>query len=462
MKRVIIIGGGITGLSAAYRLTRLAEEKGLDIDVTVLEASRRWGGKILTEKKEGMVMEGGPESFMTAGPHTLDLVRELGLGDELVSTAGRRNDVYVHARGRLRRFPEGLALMAPRRVWPFLASDIMTWRGKLRMGLDYLLPRGGAEDESLAVFVRRRFGTEALKTLAEPVMAGIYAGDSAQLSLRSTFPQFVELERSHASVLRGLRATRPPAPTPGTTLFMTLSGGLSQLTDALVSRLGPDRLRLDSPVDSVRFDGSQYGVLLKDATELRADGVILAVPAAAASRAVQSLSETLALALGSIPFASSLTISLAYDEALPLPPGFGFVTSRSSGLRVTAGTFASAKFPGRAPLGKTLIRCFLGGAGREGIVGALDRDLLAVVRADLKSILGIEAVPRFYRVYRWPRGNPQYNVGHRAILGRIDEITGRYPGLLVAGASYHGPGIPNCIRSGDAAAKELAGMWSTA
>lgn len=348
-------------------------------------------------------------------------------------------------------------LMAPANWQAFLRSDLLTWNGKLRLALDWFVPAGKAEDESLGDFARRRLGKEALETLVQPVMAGIYAGDADQMSLKSTFPQFWELERRHGSVIRGLRrgAAQKNEKKAGITMFMTLAGGLAEMTQALAGRLG-GRVRTGVAVRSITREQSGYRLGLERGEELFCDAAIVAAQAWQAAEMVSPLGDPLARALREIPFASTATVSLGYDAAAlsPAPSGFGFVVTRGETRWVSAATFSSVKFPGRAPRGTFLIRCFLGGVGREALLEESDAAILEGVRRDLRRLLGIEADPKAVRLSRWMRANPQYTVGHEERLRRIQACLGPLRGLWLAGASYYGVGIPDCIASGFRAAHE--------
>ncbi|MBI4386602.1 MAG: protoporphyrinogen oxidase [Elusimicrobia bacterium] len=461
MTRLIVVGGGVAGLSAAHRIATLAKEGSPGVEVLLLEATARPGGKILTERVPGaepgadFIVEGGPDSFMTAKPAVLELVEELGLVARLLPTNPDCTDVYIYARGRLRRIPAGFSLMGPTRIGPFLRADFMSWLGKFRMALEPLVPRGGGEDESLADFAGRRFGSEAVDILVQPIMAGIYAGDASELSVHSTFPKFLELEQRYGSVLRGLRAARRPAAVSGgRTMFMTLQGGLVELAQALAAGLGPSNIRYGAQVETVGRAGHGWRVRLGDGEVLECAGLILAVPAWEAARLAAGADAELARRLEEIPFASSATASFAYrrEDLREFPSGFGFVVADSEFRNISAGTFTSFKFPQRAPAGALLLRCFIGGAGREQALEAADDGLLAAAREDLRRILGIEAEPLWGRTYRWPKANPQYRVGHERLLRRIEEQLRACPGLWLTGASYRGVGIPDCV----AAARETA------
>lgn len=462
MSRTAVVGGGIAGLACAYDLAKAGRE------VVLLEAAPRLGGKILSERAGAHVFEAGPDSFITQKPWGLALVRELGLADALLPTSETEKDVFVYTRGRLRRYPDGLMLMAPAKVLPFLASDLVPWSAKLRMGLEMLVPRGTDPDESLGSFTRRRFGAEALEVIVGPVMAGIYAGDPDRLSLAATFPQFADMERDGPSVFLALRrahAKRLAAaakPAPGgarVTMFMALDGGLGRLVDALAARLPAGAVRTSCPLESLRRDGDGW-VLGAGGAELPAREVVLALPASAAAPILKPLDAAAADELASVRFVSTATVSLAYAPGSwgGRLKGFGFVVDRREARAVVAGTYSSSKFPGRAKGGEELLRLFLGGAGREDVVGWSDADILAAVRRDLKLILGASPEPAAARVYRWPGSNPQYDVGHRAKMARLEARVKGLPGLVLAGSSYKGVGIPDCVRSGrDAAMRILAG-----
>ena len=456
MKKAVVVGGGISGLAAAYRLLRLRDQHGLDLEVTLLEGSGRLGGKIKTDRTAGVVVAAGPDSFLTAKPEAVALAREVGLESRLLPTATQARDVYVYLRGRLRRLPDGLMLMAPTRAWPFLRSDLMSFRGKLRMGLERLLPRGGAGDESLAAFTRRRLGREALEAIVDPLMAGIYAGDAESLSMRSTFPQFAEMERSYGSVIRGLRAGAKTSAAAKTTLtpFASFMGGVEELVEGLGRALGEASVRTQAPVKTVRRAGSRWRV--EGAGEpIEADAVILALPAFAAASALEADSPGLAEQLRRLPAVSTATITMGFDRKdLPaLPTGFGFVVPKSSGRLINAATFVSQKFPQRRSE-LFMIRCFAGGSGKEEDLGLGDAELLERALGDLRAILGLAAQPEIHRIYRWHKANPQYTVGHQTRLRELESHLAGLPGLTLTGASYYGVGIPDCIR----AANETAAM----
>ncbi|MFA5140628.1 MAG: protoporphyrinogen oxidase [Elusimicrobiota bacterium] len=449
-RTVVVVGGGITGLSCAYELRKAGAR------AVLLEASDRLGGKILSDPVCGTVFEGGPDSFVTNKPWAVDLIRELGMEKDLLCTDRLKRSVRVLTRGRLRSYPEGLMLLAPTMMIPFLRSDFMPWKDKLRMAAEPLVPVGDPEaDESLAQFCRRRFGEEALETLVGPILAGIHAGDPERLSLQSTFPQLKELEQRRGSITRGMLAMRGRTRVPdGLTLFVTLAGGLSRIVDALRERSRGVETRLKTPAESSERAGPNWRV-----GGVEADAVVLAAPAREAAKLVP-WDGPLAAELSGVEYSSTAVVGLFYSGKV-IPPGLdghGFVLDRRERRRLLAATFSSSKFPGRAPEDKTVIRCFLGGAGREHMVSGPDQGIIASAMHEMRSLLGLSKDPVDARVYRWPEANPQYNVGHEARLRRIAEGLVRHPGLVLAGSSYRGVGLPECIRSGrEAAKKALAG-----
>jgi oxygen-dependent protoporphyrinogen oxidase len=468
---VIIIGGGIAGLSTAYALQEMTQAAGLPLACTLIEARKRLGGVILTERVDDFVIEAGPDSLLTQKPWGLDLCRTLGLSERLIGTNDWQRRIYVLWGGRLHALPQGLMLIVPTRVGPFLRSRLLSWPGKLRMGLEYFLPpRPPTGDESLAGFVRRRLGREALEKIAEPLLAGIYAGSSDDMSLLATFPRLRELEHTHGGLIRGVlalcRAMRQIAPTGNptpTAMFMAPRSGMTEIVDALSGRLDRVDTRLGQSVRRVvpHGDGQavpyRYAVQLDDAPTLHADAVVFATPAPITADLVEGFQPHLAAALRAIPYASSATISLAYrrrDVSHPLD-GFGFLVGRHEGRRIMAATWTSTKFASRAPADSVLIRSFVGGSGREELVRLDDAALLALVREELGTVLGITSAPVLARIYRWERANPQYRVGHLERVEAMEQLLASYPGLFLTGSAYRGVGVPDCIHQGTQTAQRL-------
>lgn len=455
------MGGGIAGLATAFWLQEKAVEAGVPVSCTVIEAGRDWGGKIATHRAGELLVEAGPDSFLSQKHWALDLCAKLGLSDQLINTNELGSKAFVYSRGRLRELPEGLVAIVPTRLGPFLRSGLLSWTGVARMALDLVLPgRFSTADESVAAFFRRRLGAEAFERVVEPLMAGIYAGDAEQMSLRATFPQFIEAERRHGSLIRGLLAGRKAVrttPAPRRTTFVTLKGGLGELVRALVAKVGTAgaTLRVGQPVvalraPSVRSKVWTYEVVLKDGSMVTADAVVLATPAYVTAEFLRPISLAVSKLLEEIPYASTATIALAYrsQDLGPHVRGFGFIVPRVEGRDLLAATWTSLKWPHRAPPSQTLVRCYVGGAGREDLLKADDDTIVRRVREDLRHIAGITAEPTYTEVNRWERGMPQYVLGHRNKLDRIQAALSNFQGLYFTGAAYRGVGVPDCIRDG--------------
>lgn len=458
--KLIVIGGGVTGLAAAHRAVELARERRVPLDLTLVEARDRVGGTIATERVDGFLVESGPDSFLSEKPWALALCRRLGLEPSLVRTDDRFRKTLVWHRGRLHALPEGFHLLAPTRVAPFVTSSLFSWAGKARMALDLVLPRGGGGDESLAAFVRRRLGAEALERVAQPLVAGIYTADPEELSLAATMPRFLELERRERSLIRALwRASRrtPQAGTSGArwSLFVTLRAGMEELIATLASRLPPGAALVKHRVSGLEREGARWRVLTDDGQPLEAERVIVAAEAHAAGRLVRYVDPGLANLLGEIPYASSATVSLGYRRAnVPHAlDAFGFVVPRTERRAILATTFSSVKYPGRAPDGHVLLRCFFGGALGGEILSLDDGALLGRTREELRAALGVSATPLLVRISRHPASMPQYRVGHLQRLEAIEARLAAAPGLALAGAAYRGVGIADCVRSGETAAE---------
>jgi oxygen-dependent protoporphyrinogen oxidase len=457
---LVIVGGGISALAAAHRATERARQRGVDLDLKLIEARGRLGGTIDTERVDGFLVEAGPDSFLSEKPSALALCQRLGLESALVRTDDRFRKVFVWFRGRLHPLPDGFQLLAPTRLMPFATSSLFSWRGKVRMAMDLLIARGGGADESLGAFVRRRLGPEALERVAQPLVAGIYTADPDDLSLAATMPRFLEVERRHRSVILGLRHALKTAPQPGTSgarwsLFVTFADGMATLVRALADRLPDSCVVLNQRVASVERMGARWRVATTDGARFDADRVILAGESHGAARLLRYVHPTLATLLDEIEYAGAATVSLGYRRA-DVPhrlDGFGFVVPRSEGKAVLAGPFSSVKYPGRAPEGHVLLRCFLGGALNAGVLAEDDAVLIAHARADLREALGVTAEPVLTRLARWPASMPQYRVGHLARVETIERRLSALPGLALAGSAYRGVGIADCVRSGEAAAE---------
>jgi oxygen-dependent protoporphyrinogen oxidase len=460
MRKTVVIGGGITGLAAAYSLQKL------DANYLLLESSDHLGGKIITYAGDGFLIEGGPDSFLTQKRAALDLCRELGLGDQLIgSNHTATPSTYVLSKGKLHPMPEGMMLMAPTMILPILRSKLISWPGKLRMGMEIFVGRNTTNpDESLGSFVRRRMGSELLDKIAGPLMGGIHAGDPESLSLGSTFPMFTEMEKTHRSLVLGMmkrkkaQAAQAAQASEGKrpSMFTTLSGGLQQLPDAIAARLNPQQVRLNCRVQSMAAEGNQYRIELADGSFILADNVVFTTPAYVTAEIIQQLDPALAENLRKIRYVSTSTVSLAFrrSELTCELNGFGFIVPATEGRRINACSWSSTKFSHRAPDDYVLMRVFIGGAFTEDLAEQDEATLIEIARQELREIMGITATPVLARAYRWKKSNPQYNVGHGALIEEINQAVANHPGLYLAGAAYRGSGIPDCIQSGmDTAAK---------
>jgi protoporphyrinogen/coproporphyrinogen III oxidase len=456
--RIVIIGGGISGLAAAHRVLELNQTA----QVTILEASGRLGGTIQTEFRDGFLLERGPDSFISEKPHAVALAERLGLESRLIQTNEEYRRSFIVRDGRLRPVPEGFQLLAPSRMWSFITSDIFSVAGKARMAADLLLPRkstNGSTDESLASFVRRRLGVEALDRMAQPMVGGIYTADPETLSLRATLPRFLEMEREHRSLilamLRQGRAQKSGTSGARYSLFLSFDRGMQVLVDA-VARINAD-FRVKMRAQKLTFD--QGWTITTDKDEVfKADTVCLAVPAYIAASLLDQRHESLAEKLRAIKYASTATINFGYRRAAIAHPlnGFGFVVPFVEKRSLIACTFSSVKFSGRAPDGHVLLRAFAGGALQPEIFALDESEMAARVEADLRELLGISEPPLFVEVAKWERSMPQYQVGHLDRILEIENEVSKLPGLMLAGNSYRGAGIPDCIRSGEQAAEYLA------
>jgi len=466
MNRIVIIGGGIAGLSAAYYATKRLT----NAQIILLESSDRWGGKITTDRvaldQGQFIIEGGPDTFLATKPYATTLCKELGLGHRLQGTNPNQKNTYVLHHNKLEPLPDGLAMMIPTNVQAILNSRLVSWLGKARMGLDFLQPAKAVDgDESLGAFVSRRLGREAYENLIEPLMSGIYAGDGDALSLAATFPYLRDLEIKYGSLARGALQMRKQASGKSVqgsrSAFLTPTTGLAEMVEALVKHLQSNNvdLRLHSSVSRISSIDSRslvFRVELQNGSSLDAESLILATPAYVSGTLLSSLNPLLAAELQSIPYASTATISLAYRQSdLPRPlDGYGYIIPRREERKALACTWTSTKFPHRSPDGYALIRVFVGRAGQN--IPWNEKDLLALARDELQLTLGVTVEPILSRVFLWDRAMPQYNLGHPEILKRIDDELQNHPGLALAGNGYRGIGIPDCIHSGELAVERIA------
>ncbi len=460
-----IVGGGIAGLAAAYQAVLLTREQGWPPQhIALFEAAPHLGGKITTVRRDGFVIEGGPDTFLAASkPWAVELCRELGIADRLRGTNPHLRATYVLHRGRLEPLPDGLTMMIPTRFGPMVRTHLLTWPQKARMALDFFIPpRRDDGDESLGAFVTRRLGRAAYENLIEPLMSGIYAGDGDRLSLLATFPYLRDLERKYGGLIKGALAMRRKMGkrAPGTrSAFLTPETGLAEMVEALEAFLRSAGVRLlmgtrVGVVDPLPAGGFR---LRTAAGEFTAERLVLATPAYATADLVEAFAPDAAEALRGIPYTATATISLAYRaDDLPRPlDGYGYVIPRREGREALACTWTSTKFPHRAPAGYALLRVFVGRAGQENAIPWTSEALIDIARRELTQTLGITAEPLLVEAFIWPRAMPQYNLGHLERVVRAEQALSAFPSLVLAGNAYRGIGIPDCIRSGREAARRI-------
>ncbi len=460
MRRVAIVGGGISGLSAAYYLSKAG------LACTLIESRSRLGGVICGEHVDGCLVEGGPDSFLAQKPWALDLIREIGIEDQVIGSNDRLRKTYVVRNGQLIVLPDGIQFLVPTKLWPVITSQLLSPRTKAKIATEWLRRPGKQHpDRSVAEFVEDHFGTEVNEYLAQPMLAGVYGGSPESLSVNSVLPTFADLERRHGSLTRGIlrqRALASPSKTDDQQgnrqpLFLTLKQGMRQLVDALAERL-EGKVRIVTGTAQA-LDGSRGSFRLRvNGESLESDEVVVATPAYQAAELMRAHDAQLARRLGEITYTSSITASLLY----PRPPfdhsldGFGFLVPRAEGMRLTACTWVNTKFPERVASDRVLLRAFLAAEQAEAAWDQPDERVVALVHEELSSLMGFRADPVEWRLYRWPRAMAQYEVGHK---DRIDEIETRLqgtPGLHLAGNAYTGIGIPDCIRRSKSLAEKIA------
>lgn len=456
MRRIAIIGGGISGLAAAFELEE-RRRAGADLEYVLYEASSRLGGVLRTDYIDGCVVEAGPDSFITEKPWAADFCRALGLGHDLIGSNDADRKTYILTNGRLVVMPDGLMFMVPTKLLPTGFSPLFSWKTKLRMTQElFHPPRAVDGDESVADFVERHYGAEMVDRLADPLLSGVYGGEAASLSVRAVLPRFAEMERTHGSLGRAMlaarkkmsSATRKPAP-----LFTSLKQGMQHMAETAVSKLTPAALVTNAPVQAVQREGAAWVVSAGMQSD-QFDSIIVALPAAAAADVLRMVNPDLSSELAAIQYTSSITVGLGYDREVRefLPPGFGFLVPRSEGKKLLAATFVHNKFPHRAPEDRALLRCFFAGRNAKSVWPLSDDEIIGIVRSELQAILNLHAQPLFARVYKWKSAMAQYGVGHLDRLERIERLRKQLPGLSLAGNAFRGIGVPDCIRSGRDAA----------
>lgn len=475
LRKVVIIGGGLSGLSAAFYVRKYYKEAGIKPEIVLVERSKSLGGKIETLHKDGFVIEKGPDSFLARKTAMSDLARELELDHELVTTNPEAKKTYIVQRDKLHPMPAGLVLGIPTELKPFLASGLVSFGGKIRAMLDYVLPpRRSTDDESLGDLIERRLGTEVLENMTEPLLAGIYAGDMRKISLQATFPQFGEVERKYGSLIRGMTTGRKPVEThTGTkkSAFLTFRQGLQSLVHGLIHELQDVEQRTGTAVLSITKlqqkgnqdvpngagDSCRYEVVLDEGERLQADDIYVTTPNFAAADLLRPYVDV--AALDAVNYVSVANVVLAFPktEIVSEYDGSGFLVPRKEGRNITACTWTSTKWLHTSPDDKVLLRCYVGRSGDEQNVGLPDEALTELVRKDLRELMGITATPLFTEITRLTRSMPQYPVGHPDAIARLrKELGTALPGVYAFGAGYDGIGMPDCIKHAKLTAETAA------
>ena len=461
-KKIVIIGGGISGLATAYSLEEIARKKGESISITLFEKNNRIGGNILTERTDGFLIEGGPDCFLSEKPWAIQLCERLGMGESLLRTNDEYRKTYILLNGHLHELPEGVILMIPTEIFPLLKSNLISLSGKIRMGMELFIPKKeSSADESLSQFVRRRLGQEALDKIAAPLVAGVHAEDPDTMSVKSRFPRFVQMEEEYGSLIKGMIAKRREMRRAGSkgnkpkyTMFMTLKDGLSEMPATIVQNLKMTKILTNREVAGVD-KRDIFKISLKNGEVLDADTVVFATPSYETASLLTGINDSISALLNKIPYASTATVSLAFKkESISNPMnGFGFLVPRQEKRRITGATWVSRKFSYRSPDDSVLIRCFIGGSHNEKLVFLNDKDMIEMVKGELRDIMGITSEPLLTRIYRWEKAMPQYTIGHEERLSILDKKLSEYPGIFLTGSSYRGSGISECIKDGQLTAE---------
>jgi oxygen-dependent protoporphyrinogen oxidase len=457
MKRIAIVGGGISGLSAAFYLDK-HRQQGANVEVTLFEAAARVGGVLVSENVDGCVVEGGPDSFLTEKPWADELCRELDL--ELVGSNDERRQTYILHNCRLVELPQGIMFTVPTRLLALTRSPLFSWKTKLQAIRElFMRPRRNSADLTAADFLRRHYGRELVDRVADPLLAGIYGGSADQLSAHAVLPRLVELEAQYGSLTRAMWARRNRDTGVRLPIFTALRDGMQVLVNAIVRRLPPRLIQTNNRVESLSREGAGWRLLVNNSWR-QFDAVVLAIPAWAAANLLHSSASTLAGELHSIPYSSSVTVTLGYlrSDLETLPSAFGFLVPSDADRALLACTFAHHKFPQRFAADRGAIRAFLGGTRAPQVLEWSDEQILSEAKRELREILEVHAEPRFVRIFRWPNAMPQYVVGHLGIVNRIERLRRELPGLVLIGNAYRGIGVSDCVRSGLEAAEEIDRM----
>lgn len=471
-RRVAVVGGGISGLAAAYRVTEIDPAA----EVVLFEAADRLGGVIETHREGPFLVEAGADNFITDVPWAIDLCRRLGIEDQLLRTNDQFRRAGVVHRGRLQPIPEGFLIMAPSKVGPVLTTPILSPWGKLRLAAEYFVPRRAnpQDDESLSSFARRRFGRETFERLIQPLVGGIYTADAEKLSLKATLPRFLDMEAEHGSLIRASRKKNSAAKAAADrsssgsrySMFVALRNGMSGFAQAIADRLPAGTIRLNSPVERVEpTEENRWSLTIagEEPKEVKVDGVIVATPAHVAAQQLAPKLNELSSLLGKIPYAGAAVIAMGFrrDQIKHPLNGFGFVVPLAEGRKILSASFSSIKYDGRAPEDHVLVRVFVGGACQAELLEQDDEALIDLAIAELTELIGLNGKPVMSRVCRYYQAMPQYHLGHLQLVDEIEAQVGEHSGLALAGNAYRGVGIPHCVHSGEQAAERVLAELST-
>jgi protoporphyrinogen/coproporphyrinogen III oxidase len=460
---IVIVGGGITGLSAAHRLAAIKKKTKLPLEITLIEASERLGGVINSEKYDDYIVEHGPDSLIDQ-PAAISLFKELNIATKVVPTNQFHRQAFVAFQGRLHKIPKGFAMVAPSDIFSFATSSLFSVNGKLRALMDLVIPKctSTSTDETVANFIQRRLGKEIFERAAQPLVGGIYMADLNQLSAKASLKRFVEMERKHGSIIKGLlkedRKHLATASGARYSKFLTLDRGMQSLVDALSNSLIGERILLSSKALSVSYrTDKSWQIKLANEDSLRADGVIITIPAFQAAKLLENVDSSLASNLAALENTSSAVVNLLFhkQDIGDSLDGFGFVVPEIERRKILACAFISVKFPGRARENEVMLRVFIGGSFMPEHQELSNEQLKDLAVAELKPYLKLHGDPIKSWVARWPNSMPHYQTGHLERVRSIEMSIDQLPGIELAGNSYSGVGIPDCIVSGEKAAQSM-------
>lgn len=459
-KRIVIIGGGISGLTAAYRLTEIAPQ----VEVKLLEASDSLGGLLQTRVENGLCIDQSADGFITNIPWGVDLCQRIGFSDDLIETNPKYRRAFVVHRGKLHSIPKGFLVMAPSQMWPIIGSSLLSWRGKLRLLRELFVPKrqSNINDETLASFATRRLGQEAFDRLVQPLVGGIYTADPHKLSLRATLPRFLDMEQDHGSLIRAslLQKKSPDESAARYSMFVSAKNGMASFAQAVAAKLPEGCIELNSPVTQLTRNGQWKITIGTNGREILADGVIVATPVRKAAELLKSTDTKLSKQLATIESTSCVIVSLVYrrSDIGHALDGFGFVVPSIENRKILSASFLSVKYTGRASDDLAIIRVFFGGACQHELTELPDDELVKIATSELSELIQANGQPVQQIIKRWPNSMPQYHLGHVELVDRIEQRVAAHEGLAIAGNAYRGVGIPHCIHSGELAAERLASL----